>query len=103
MLPELEPLALPVWLVVYRDLNISRRVAREAFFDELRRSLRPGGKVLIVEHLRDFVNFLAFGPGYLHFVARREWPRLASHANLAIASETRITPWVMALTLERHR
>ena len=88
-------------VVAFTAHEIRDRGAREAFFGELRRSLRPGGKVLIVEHLRDFANLIAFGPGYLHFVSRREWLRLASHANLAIASETRITPWVMALTLER--
>jgi len=90
-------------LVAFTAHEIRDRAARESFFDELRRALRPGGKVLIVEHLRDFANFLAFGPGYLHFVSRREWLRLASHAGLAIASETRITPWVMALALERPR
>jgi len=92
-----------VIVVAFTAHEIRDQAAREAFFHELRRSLHPGGKVLIVEHLRDLVNFLAFGPGFLHFVARREWLRLASHADLAIASETRITPWVMALTLERHR
>jgi hypothetical protein len=89
-------------IVAFTAHEIRDRAAREAFFDELRRSLCPGGKALIVEHLRDLANFLAFGPGYLHFVSRDEWLRLASHANLAIASETRITPWVMALTLERR-
>lgn len=55
----------------------------------------------IVEHFRDLANFLAFGPGYVHFVSRDEWLRLAAHANLAVASETKITPWVTALTLAR--
>jgi SAM-dependent methyltransferase len=88
-------------VVAFTAHEIRDRHTREAFFCELRRSLKPGGKVLLVEHLRDVANFVAFGPGFLHFVSRREWLRLASHADLAIASETRITPWVMALALER--
>jgi hypothetical protein len=81
-----------------RDLS-----ARSTFFDELRRALRPGGRAVIVEHFRDVPNFLAFGPGFLHFVARREWLASAEDAKLAIASETKVTPWVTALVLERPR
>ena len=99
----LEDEACDAIVVAFTAHEIRDQGAREAFFDELRRCLRPGGKALLVEHLRDPANFLAFGPGYLHFVPRREWLRLASHAKLAIAKEARITPWVMALALERPR
>lgn len=88
-------------VVAFTAHEIRDNHARETFFSELRRSVRPGGKILIVEHLRDVPNFAAFGPGFLHFVARREWLRLAKKAALDVASETRITPWVMALTLQR--
>ena len=90
-------------VVAFTAHEVRDLAAREAFFAELFRAVRPGGRVLIVEHLRDVANFLAFGPGFLHFVPRREWLRLARRAKLDVASETRITPWVMALTLERPR
>jgi SAM-dependent methyltransferase len=99
----LEDAACDAVVVAFTAHEIRDQRAREAFFFELRRSLRPGGKILIVEHLRDFANFVAFGPGFLHFVSRREWLRLAASAKLDVASETRITPWVMALTLQRPR
>lgn len=79
-----------------RDAN-----ERGRFFEEIHRALRPGGRAVVVEHLRDIPNFLAFGPGYFHFLARREWLRLGHHAHLVVAHETRITPWVMALSLEK--
>jgi len=88
-------------VVAFTAHEIRSRPASEAFFGELHRALRPGGRAVIVEHLRDWPNFFAFGPGFLHFVARREWLRLAAHATFRVASETRVTPWVMALSLEK--
>jgi hypothetical protein len=88
-------------VVAFTAHEIRNRQARERFFDELRRCLRPGGRIVLVEHVRDIMNFLAFGPGCLHFLPRREWVRLAENANLVVVNETRITPWVVALSLER--
>jgi SAM-dependent methyltransferase len=90
-------------IVAFTAHEIRDRAAREAFFDELRRALVPGGRAVIVEHVRDCANFLAFGLGYLHFAPRREWLRLGAHARLSVAAEVRVTPWVMALALERPR
>jgi hypothetical protein len=88
-------------VVAFTAHEIRNPLAREQFFDELRRCLCPGGRVVLVEHVRDFMNFVAFGPGCLHFLPRREWLRLAAKANLTVTNETRITPFVMALSLER--
>jgi len=49
---------------------------REKLFDEARRLLRPGGKLLLFEHLVDLENFVIFGPGIDHWPRRRDWMRL---------------------------
>jgi SAM-dependent methyltransferase len=87
-------------VVAFTAHEIRDRLARERFFDELHRCLRIGGRAILVEHPRDFVNFLAFGPGYLHFLPRKEWLRLGAGAHFVVAQEMRVTPWVMALSLE---
>lgn len=90
-----------VVVVAFTAHEIRDAAARERFFRELHRALRPGGRVIIVEHLRDLASFAVYGPGYLHFLPRREWLRLAAVANLRVAIEIRVTPWVTALSLER--
>jgi SAM-dependent methyltransferase len=88
-------------VVAFTAHEIRDRAARERFFEEARRVLAPKGRMLVVEHLRDLPNFVAYGPGFLHFLSRAEWLRLARHAGLTIRREGRVTPWVMALSLER--
>jgi SAM-dependent methyltransferase len=87
--------------VVFTAHEVQLPADRVRFFEELRRVLAPGGRVLVVEHLRDVPNFLAFGPGFLHFLPRREWLRVAKATSFAVARTTTITPWVTALLLEK--
>lgn len=97
----LQDSTLDVVVVAFTAHEIRDRLARERFFAEIYRCVRPGGRVVLVEHLRDLMNFLAFGPGFLHFLPRSEWLELADSANFVVVCERRISPWVMALSLER--
>jgi SAM-dependent methyltransferase len=75
--------------------------ARVALFRELLRGLRPNGRVVLAEHLRDAANFLAFGPGFLHFHSAAAWRRAAREAGFVIDREFRITPFVRIFILRR--
>lgn len=72
---------------------------REVFFSEIRRVLKPGGQLVIVEHLRDVANFVAFGPGFFHFYPRSEWLRLAEKCGFALSKEESITMFVRVFFL----
>ena len=89
-----------VFLILAAHELRSRR-ARTELFTEVRRTLAPGGRVLVVEHLRDAWNFAAFGPGFLHFFSRREWLATFAASGLRVESESRITPMVRAFMLWR--
>lgn len=73
--------------------------ARLALFAEVRRVLTSSGCVVVAEHLRDCANFVAFGPGFLHFHSRRTWKRCFTQAGFAVRQEFSITPFVRVFIL----
>lgn len=74
--------------------------SRAQFFCEVRRVLRPRGQLMVLEHLRDWPNFLAFGPGFVHFHSRRNWLRAFAAGNFQLTREFSITPFVRGFVLE---
>jgi SAM-dependent methyltransferase len=74
--------------------EIRRDDEQEKFFQEIRRSLRANGRVILVEHLRDAANAIAYGPGCLHFHSRATWLRAIHRAGLTPVAESKITPLV---------
>lgn len=64
------------------------------FLKECHRVCKPGGKVIMVEHLRDFFNFLAFSVGFTHFFSRSVWKRAFERAGFASFHETKFTPFM---------
>jgi SAM-dependent methyltransferase len=74
---------------------------RTNLFLEVRRILKSDGRILLVEHLRDRPNFIAFGPGFLHFHAARSWRRNIGEAGLVVVEQRKVTPFVQCFILQR--
>ena len=75
--------------------------ARSALFAELRRVLGPAGRVVVAEHMRDWANFLAYGPAVLRFYSRRTWIRCFAQHRFDVHREFSITPFVRVFVLRR--
>jgi SAM-dependent methyltransferase len=86
---------------IFAAHEIRRSEARLQFFQELSRILRRGGEVVLVEHLRDWHNFLAFGPGFLHFLPESAWSLAANGAGFELRLRLRLTPFVRVFVLRR--
>ena len=81
--------------------EIRQRERRVKFLQESSRVLATSGQLILVEHLRDWKNFVAFGPGFLHFHSRIEWLRNAEAAGLALERETFVTPLVRCFVMQK--
>jgi SAM-dependent methyltransferase len=87
---------------VFAAHEIRDAAERAAFLRELRRILRPDGAVVVVEHLRDLANVLAYSVGALHFHSRATWLRAFGAAGLALEKAVACTPFASAFILRPH-
>lgn len=71
------------------------------FFKECKRVCRENGKVIIVEHLRDIPNFLAFSVGFTHFFSKHIWIKVFKEAGFTEFSEKKFTPFMSIFTIKK--
>jgi hypothetical protein len=105
-----EPISATSWPVVTGSQDVvfalsavhelRKAEERAAFFREAKRVLGVNGRVIVIEQLRDFANFACFGLAALHFLSRRTWLNSFSQANLTVADEFRITPFMAVFVLQ---
>ena len=88
--------------LIFAAHELRHHEARVQLFREVARVLRPGGELVLVEHSRDWANFLAFGPGFLHFFSERTWQNAANAAGLPIRLHRSLTPFVHVFVLRRE-
>lgn len=74
---------------------------RATWFAEAGRSLADDGRAVLVEHVRDVANFVAFGPGFLHFHSVASWQKSWETGGFKLDQSFRITPFVRVFVLKK--
>lgn len=85
-------------LAAHEIRQVSERVC---FFGEVSRVLKPSGRIIVAEHLRNPANFLAYTLGFLHFLPRSAWMATFSRADLTVCRQHTITPFITTFILEK--
>jgi hypothetical protein len=81
--------------------EIRERDERIHFLKEQVKALQHDGKVVVMEHLRDVPNFLAYNIGFFHFLSAKEWGRNFQQAGLRIDSTFKITPFIIVFIITK--
>lgn len=64
------------------------------FLVECKRALKSTGKIIMLEHLRDFPNFMAFSIGFTHFFSKKTWKKAFKKSGFSNITETKFTPFM---------
>jgi len=88
--------------VLFSAHEIRDKAERITFFKELSRILNDKGEIIVLEHLRDWANFLAFNMGFFHFYTKKSWQNIIHSAGLKIEQEIKFTPFVSAFKIVKN-
>ncbi|MET0759611.1 MAG: methyltransferase domain-containing protein [Flavobacterium sp.] len=88
--------------VIFSAHEIRNEEERILFFKELKRILKPKGEIIITEHLRDFLNFLAYNIGFFHFYSKSNWFKIFASAELHMQREQKLTSFISSFTLTKY-
>ncbi len=64
------------------------------FLKECRRVCKSNANVIMIEHLRDLPNFIAFSAGFTHFFSKRTWKNVFKNAGFTTVTEQKFTPFM---------
>jgi O-methyltransferase domain len=82
--------------------EIREEAERRHFFAQLHQLLPAHGKIIVLEHLRDVRNFVAYNVGCLHFFSGANWKRTFAAAQFHMEKEMKITPFLSAFILGKN-
>jgi SAM-dependent methyltransferase len=98
----LESKSVDIIFVLFSAHEIRDLQERIVFFQEMSKALNDKGQIIVMEHLRDFPNFMAYTIGFFHFFSKSEWKKTFHNSNLSIQKEMKVTPFISVFILQKN-
>ncbi|MEO8516931.1 MAG: methyltransferase [Flavobacterium sp.] len=99
---RLEPESVATIFVLFSAHEIRNLQERIVFFKQMEKALHKNGQIIVMEHLRDLPNFIAYTIGFFHFLSKSEWEKTFQYSNLSIQKEMKITPFISVFILQKN-
>lgn len=74
--------------------EIRKQEEKILFLKECRRVCKSNGNIIMVEHLRDIPNFMAFTIGFTHFFSKETWKEAFRQSGFKSINEIKFTPFM---------
>jgi hypothetical protein len=81
--------------------EVRNRDERIQFLKLQAKALKDTGSIVLVEHLRNLPNFLAYNIGFFHFLPGGEWRNNFQQAGLYVDHTFTITPFITVFVLRK--
>lgn len=89
-------------ICIFSAHEIRNQEERIAFLSEVSRVTKPAGEILIMEHLRDLPNFIAYNIGFLHFYSKNNWKACFEASKLSLLKEVKSNKFVSTFKLKPY-
>jgi len=93
--------SIDIFFNIFALHEVRNRNERIQFLKEQVRALRHDGQLVVIEHLRDIPNLLAYNIGFFHFLSAQEWNTNFQQAGLCINNTFKITPFITGFILSK--
>lgn len=81
--------------------EIRNREEKINFINELYRVLKDGGEIVIIEHLRNLNNFIAYSVGFFHFYSNNYWRKVFKESQFTEIETFKINSFINLYTLKK--
>ncbi len=99
--PDLQKKSFNIILLFMSLHEIRDKEERVQFLKSISAGLSPNGEIIVVEHLRDWKNLLAYNIGFLHFHSLANWLSNFQDANLEVVHTENFTSFIRLFKLKR--